>query len=710
MKFWQTLLAMGALLTAPAWMACDSGSGDPDDPNGGGGGGGGGGGVSGSTLPGIGVKENNLQALNDGDTLTLNPGMSAEDGFVTSLWLNNAGTGKLVLESIEVTPAEVYELQPQSGYVLPTTDSPVTLDAAAGHKAVYNLMYRAPVDGSKPSGKIVLRSNSKQPVGSDVFELKLTLVTGLPKIQVQPTAVDFGAVSLGEQESKSINILNLGQDVLTVDGFTMMGHEGYSFAIGGQSWSVAEASSKVLLDEPIRVNPGEVTAVAALFKPIGPEEAQGSLILFSNDPTAEATAVDLKANSGGPCIALTPKKVDFGGKLIGKPAAVTVTITSCGDVPLEVRGISLDEDSSTDFSLDLSALPGVELGTTSLTDTDAPIVLQVNEMATFDVTFVPDEINPLDGNGQPIPDLGLIHITSSAFISHLEVEAKGFGVEVECPTAVIIVQEGEEVIPQTKLHLIGSQSYAATGSIGKYEWTVEQPVGSQSVFLPSASAPDPTFEANVAGTYVFRLRVWDQNGEESCVPGEYTVFVNPDEAIHVELLWDTPNDFDQTDEGPEAGSDLDLHFRHPFATGEDVDGDGKPDGWFDQPFDCFWFNPHPNWGSLDPMVDDDPGLDRDDTDGAGPENVNLNIPEDGLTYYVGVHYWNDHQFGPSKATVRIYIRKVLVFQLSDVELVDHDLWEVATVAWPSGDVKLVTDAAGNYKIIPNYQHPFFFEP
>ena len=40
-------------------------------------------------------------------------------------------------------------------------------------------------------------------------------------------------------------------------------------------------------------------------------------------------------------------------------------------------------------------------------------------------------------------------------------------------------------------------------------------------------------------------------------------------------------------------------------------------------FDCFWFNAHPNWGSFDPSVDDDPGLDRDDTDGAGPENLFL---------------------------------------------------------------------------------------
>jgi hypothetical protein len=214
---------------------------------------------------------------------------------------------------------------------------------------------------------------------------------------------------------------------------------------------------------------------------------------------------------------------------------------------------------------------------------------------------------------------------------------------------------------------------------------------------------------NVAGQYTFNLRVWDADGEQSCIDAEYIVQVNPDEAIHIELLWDTPNDPNQTDEGPEAGADLDLHFLHPFATGQDVDGDGVLDGWFDQPFDCFWFNAHPNWGSLDPMVDDDPGLDRDDTDGAGPENVNLNIPEEGLTYRIGVHYWNDHGFGSSMATVRVYVYGELVFSASNVELVNHDLWEVATLEWLSGKVEPILGAGGTYKIIPNYQHPYFSE-
>ena len=292
-----------------------------------------------------------------------------------------------------------------------------------------------------------------------------------------------------------------------------------------------------------------------------------------------------------------------------------------------------------------------------------------------------------------------------------------FGLECEdgqcvpaevCPTAVIGCVEGDEVIPQTVLHLYGDQSFATSGTIAAWEWSVDQPPGSQSVFVPSAAFPNPTFEVNVAGVYHFELVVYDELAVPSCVPDILQVVVIPEATIHVELLWHTPEDPDETDEGPEAGADLDLHFVHPYAGGPDLDGDGEPDGWFDQPYDCFWFNAHPEWGSFDPSIDDNPGLDLDDTDGAGPENINLVIPQD-VTYRVGVHYWNDHGYGTSYATVRVYIYSQLAYEVIGVQLVDMDMWEVCTIEWPSGQVTPVLAGDGGYKIIPDYQNPFFFQ-
>src|SRR5690606_12334778 len=155
-----------------------------------------------------------------------------------------------------------------------------------------------------------------------------------------------------------------------------------------------------------------------------------------------------------------------------------------------------------------------------------------------------------------------------------------------------------------------------------------------------------------------------------------------DRAILVELTWTTPGDPDETDTGEGTGSDLDLHFAHHNAVGPDLDGDGFPDPWLDQDWDVFWFNPNPNWGSLNPAVDDNPSLDRDDTDGGGPENISIGIPEDGVSYTIGVHHWNDWGFGPADATVRVFHYADLVYEVTRPAMNPRDMWCVGFIHWP----------------------------
>jgi hypothetical protein len=160
-------------------------------------------------------------------------------------------------------------------------------------------------------------------------------------------------------------------------------------------------------------------------------------------------------------------------------------------------------------------------------------------------------------------------------------------------------------------------------------------------------------------------------------------------AIYVILDWHTPGDADETDTGPEAGSDLDVHLLHPNAPSNDgtpdLDGDGEPDPYFDSLYDCYWYNPHPDWGN--PGVDGDPVLDRDDTDGMGPERVGMEGPEHGARFRIAAHYWSDHGYGESAATVRVYTDEDLVYQ-ETLTLAESDLWCVGFVSWPSGDFSL----------------------
>ena len=83
----------------------------------------------------------------------------------------------------------------------------------------------------------------------------------------------------------------------------------------------------------------------------------------------------------------------------------------------------------------------------------------------------------------------------------------------------------------------------------------------------------------------------------------------------------------------------------------------------------------------------DPSLDIDDTDGAGPENINMKDPEPGLTYAVGVYYYADAGYGPAYATVRIYIQGTREFEYRDMYLPSRgSFWYVSTISWPSADI------------------------
>lgn len=260
--------------------------------------------------------------------------------------------------------------------------------------------------------------------------------------------------------------------------------------------------------------------------------------------------------------------------------------------------------------------------------------------------------------------------------------------------ATLTSDQGEEALPGTKVRLGVELSAELEPVVTGYRWSVEQPEGSSSRFLPSASERAPTFEAWVVGTYVFHLDLIEQTEGQERVrrAGSYTMRVTPTDGLHVELTWRTPGDPDETDTGGtasySAGSDVDLHLLHPSA-----------ERYFDGTFDCYWQNMQPEWGHSGPL--DNPMLDRDDTDGAGPEVISVESPE-ALTYRVGVHYWNDWGYGEAFATVRVYWRGVLLDQW-EVEVKNSDLWESHLIDAATGTAtRLTADGSDAPRVTPQY--------
>lgn len=256
-------------------------------------------------------------------------------------------------------------------------------------------------------------------------------------------------------------------------------------------------------------------------------------------------------------------------------------------------------------------------------------------------------------------------------------------VDLPCPEAVILGRAMDadamadprgrlEGRPLEVVDLDASQSRATPGRVvERYEWSLIQTP--QDTFVDLEFGPERVENAlylELSGVYVVELRVWDDRGTESCEPARMEIEAISGDAIHLQLVWDTPTDPDPHNG---SGSDLDLHFLHE---------DGQ---WNRHPYDCHWLNPNPSWGHpLDSSMD--PRLDIDRVDGWGPENINLEVPEPGVRYSVGVNYFSDHGYGQSFATVRIFIHGRLEREFIGKPMVDGEFWHVADIDWPTADI------------------------
>lgn len=271
--------------------------------------------------------------------------------------------------------------------------------------------------------------------------------------------------------------------------------------------------------------------------------------------------------------------------------------------------------------------------------------------------------------------------------------------ELPRPTAVIECPEGQEVPPQTVIHLIGSNSIPAANIITKWEWSVEQPPVSKSVLIPSQNYPDPTFEVNVVGVYRFHLTVWDAYGIKSD-PATFELVTGGGPDFHVELSWEYGTPVDGL-----GGRDLDLHLAHPNANQADYDLDGSPDPWFDLKWDCFWWNQEPTWVAGEDYHWNPKWTSHQEGTG-GWEWLHLHTPEEGKEYSVGVHYWDDHGLGTATAKIDIWLYGTLTYQVEAV-LASGDLWEVGRFQYGPAKFTASTGPMGGPKITPDYHNEDF---
>jgi hypothetical protein len=215
-----------------------------------------------------------------------------------------------------------------------------------------------------------------------------------------------------------------------------------------------------------------------------------------------------------------------------------------------------------------------------------------------------------------------------------------------------------------------------------YSWEiVDHPSGADPALfaLEGQGTGLLSFYIPLAGHYEVLLTVTNQAGLTSLDAPEAraTFDAIPSERLHVQLVWD------------DATNDQDLHITNASVS----------DLVCNTPNDCYFGNRSPRWFSAYAAGDGpNPSLDVDDTNGLGPENINIEEPRAG-TYRVYVHYYSYGYDTDTRNTVRIWLNGIQVAEYSRTLNNSRDLWAVADITWLEDGTGSVTpytaDAPGS---------------
>lgn len=327
-----------------------------------------------------------------------------------------------------------------------------------------------------------------------------------PSIVVDPEAVDFGVLELGEEASAVITITNIGDATLTLGALDIVGSDAFTLTATGTASTL---------------EPGASTETLVTFSPMDAIDA-GALRVLSDDPMRPEVDVPLDGALDTPMLVFSPAPLEFGVLSVGETATETVTMSNVGAARLDVSTMLLTGEA---FSADLPV---------------EPFSLDPGASTTLDVTFSAAEAGVFDGR---------IWAQTNTLAGSESLTLSGEG--SDGPVAVCSVDPAEVSTHAELPTWYGNESYDPTGAeIVRWTWVlITRPAGS-AASMPGGTADREDFEWDLAGTYIGRLTVENEFGQVS-EPCLATLNAVPSDDFWVEMYWTFPND------------DMDLHLLAP---------------------------------------------------------------------------------------------------------------------------------------------------
>ncbi len=453
----------------------------------------------------------------------------------------------------------------------------------------------------------------------------------------EPDTLDFGEVTVGTSSSLDVMLKNIGTLPYTIRSI----EKPTGFELGGDA--------KVDL-VGLTLAVGEAALLKAQFLAVEEGEKSGEIVVH-----AEETKIILKVHGiavvrRAPQLVLNPSSLDFGSVEIGSDAPKEVVLENHGNAPGTVDAITL-----------MSTMSSAGMGSEYRIDAALPITVAEGGSQRLSVIFRPGR----EGNR---PDRLILSQPTAAPALNLDLNGAGLPARggLVCMPASLDFGQVQRGMPTQKtvhcearggaVRVIGASfprgemMFALPTTVGTTDLMVGQGVDIVVEFRPEG-LPGPASSS---------LSV-DFNGAMGVgtihvpVTGEVTPPPVTATAISLVLRWNT------------RLTDVDLHLVGPGSTPFALGGG-----------DCYFGEAAPDWGRRgDPT--DNPFLDQDDTDGLGPENINLSEAAAG-DYQVFIHYWRDNGLGDSRATVDVFIAGVMAGSYTHSIGCD-DLWLVGTVHW-----------------------------
>jgi hypothetical protein len=182
-------------------------------------------------------------------------------------------------------------------------------------------------------------------------------VTGV-SIEISPSSLSFGNVTVGQSTTKTVTLTNNGTDALNVSGISVAG-TGFT------------ASGPHL---PISLSAGQSTSISAVFKPTAGNADTGTITVTSNaagSPSLVALSGTGTTGTTAAALTATPSSIAFGSVAVGSEETQTIRLENTGNEAATISKMTISGS-------------GV-----SVSGMTAPATLAAGQTANLTVTYKP---------------------------------------------------------------------------------------------------------------------------------------------------------------------------------------------------------------------------------------------------------------------------------------------------------------------------------